>query len=258
MACTGHAAEHRDTGQERSQNAIDSHATVAVTVAHAQGAQHLECGSNGEPASEISKRGRGGARPNSGGARPGAGRKPKPKPLPRVVPVPVVAPVPAARWLCIECWVGRELQVITELHLLQLRTFLPLYLPEPGAVLEPAFPGYVFALTDPADPTWRKIHGRPGVIQVLRRDAERPMEVSAHVMAGLVRLYGEGGTATVPGNRPQWAGLRVGIDVRVMSGPFDGAIARVLQDLGPRVRVVVDLFGRRTECELPRAAVAPL
>lgn len=171
----------------------------------------------------------------------------------------VVAPVPdGPRWHCVECWVGRELQVINELHVLQLATFLPLYLPEPGAVLEPAFPGYVFAHFDQRDPTWRRIHSRPGVIQVLRHDAERPMVVADHVMADLIQAYGKDGTATVPGDRPQWAGLRANALVRVLSGPFNGFAALVLQDMGPRLRVAVEIFGRRTECELPRAAVAPL
>lgn len=171
------------------------------------------------------------------------------------MPAPTVSP--GARWYCVECWGGRELQVIVELHALGFTTFLPLYQPAPGAVLEPAFPGYVFVRFDVADPTWIEIRSRPGVIQVLQREAGRPMVVAEHVMAGLVLAYGTGGLQVEAVRRPEWAPLRRGAWVEVLMGPFTGFGAEVVRQEGERVHVAIRMLGRVTEVDLPRTAVGP-
>jgi len=161
------------------------------------------------------------------------------------------------QWHCVECWGGRELQVLVEMRALQLDTFLPLYQPKPDAVLEPAFPGYVFVYFDHADPAWRSIHGRPGVIQLLQHDPERPMTVADHVMRNLIETYGADGSMVDAGKRAEWGGLKLGAWVRVLDGPLASFSAKLLEDNGDRVKVAVEIFGRSSECEMPRYAIAP-
>lgn len=225
----------------------DAHSVPPV----AQGAGHPECGSNSPNKPEIIKFGHGGRRPNTGGARPGAGRKRKP------APSAVPAVLRGRRWICAEAWVGRELQVLVHLGSLQLDTFLPLYQPKPGAVLEPAFPGYVFVHVDLDQPTWRRIHQLPGVIGLLQHDAERPMLVPEAVMARLVLAFGVGGTMSEAAARPEWLPLKTGAVFDVLEGPFTGFPALVAEDMGERVRVSVQIFGRFVSCVLPRLAIGP-
>jgi transcription antitermination factor NusG len=168
-----------------------------------------------------------------------------------------IAPILQAgpRWHCVETLPRRELLVIFEMHVLGLETFLPLYLPRPDAVLEPAFPGYVLVRFAVGDPAWRRIHSRPGVLRLLQHDAERPMVVSDGEVERLVRRYGADGEATVAAARAEWQPMVPGSMVAVVLGPFAGFAGRVVQDAGARVRIAVDCFGQATECELPRVAV---
>jgi transcription antitermination factor NusG len=244
---------------EALNSACDTGADLHSVRLSTQGARHPECGSNSPPSVEIIKRGRGGSRPNTGGARPGSGRKPKPKPEP--VPAPVV--LRGRRWLCAEVWGGRELQVLVGLQVLagrrgfRLDTFLPLCRPAPGAVLEPAFPGYVFVLADLEEEAWRYLHRVPGVIGLLRHDAERPMVVPDAVVARLVVAFGVDGELTEAAYRPEWAPLKAGALVQVLEGPFAGQVARVQRDEGVMVLVEVSVFGRSLECKVPRLAIGP-
>lgn len=147
--------------------------------------------------------------------------------------------------------------MLVHLRVLQLDTFLPLWQPAPGAVLEVAFPGYVFVLADLREEAWRRIHQLPGVLGLLQHDAERPRVVPESAMARMMLAYGEGGLQTEAASRPEWAPLRRGAVVEVLEGPFVGHRATVVQDKGDRVRVSLAVFGRAQECEMPRLAIGP-
>ena len=144
---------------------LDVVTSDGITVtACASGARHSECGSRDAAGSEIKM--------GWGGRRPGAGRKPKAPP-----PVePTVCHLP--RWGCVETEPRRELQALVTIGRLRIETYLPTYLPpSPGAVMELAFPGYVFVRFALADTAWRRIHECEGVLRLLSCDAERPMVV---------------------------------------------------------------------------------
>ena len=161
------------------------------------------------------------------------------------------------RWLWAEVWGGRELQVLVHLGALQLDTCLPLYQSKPGALLEPAFPGYAFVHAELGEWAWREIHSLHGVIRLLQHDAERPMVVPEVAKARVVLAYGVGGLLTDAASRPECATLRHDALVEVLDGPFAGHTASVVEDKGDRMRVSVLVFGRATECDLPRLAIGP-
>ena len=208
----------------------------------APGARHPECGSRGDGSPEIKM--------GWGGRRPGAGRKPK---APQVVRPPVCM---LPRWGCVETVPRRELQALVTIGRLRLETYLPTYLPlAPGAVMELAFPGYVFVRFSLVDPAWRRIHECEGVLRLLSCEAERPMVVPDAEIARIRKEF-DPETATARAARDaRRPAVPVGATVTICLGPFAG-YKGIVQAASPhRVVVELDVLGGRPPVSLPAAAV---
>ena len=115
----------------------------------------------GRMTAEISKSRWGGPRQNSGGARPGAGRKPAAQPVAEIADPAWTGP----RWCVVLTWPQAERSAAYELCRAGYSAYLPMIAirrRDPvltslwHKVLVPRLPGYLFALLDPRDP-WAPI-----------------------------------------------------------------------------------------------------
>jgi len=115
----------------------------------------------------------------------------------------------------------------------------------------PLFPRYIFVVLDRERPGWRRINGTRGVERLIS-DRDGPVAVAPGVVEALVAATDSRGVVHFGG-----ANLVVGDSVRVVAGPFAGALG-VLQRLdGPaRAQVLLSLLGGAVKVETERAWLA--
>jgi transcriptional antiterminator RfaH len=120
-----------------------------------------------------------------------------------------------------------------------------------GAVwfVEALFPGYLFARFDPVA-TMENVETTPGVRTVVRFGPLTP-SVPDPVIDDLRTSYGTDELIEVGDD------LRPGDEVDVAAGPFRGFDAKVLCVLSApeRIRILLEILGRKTPVELPRGNV---
>ena len=104
-------------------------------------------------------------------------------------------------------------------------------------VRRPLFPRYIFVALDLSKDHWRSILGTYGVTTMLL-DGDRPRQAPAGLVAQLKRAELAGSILVEPDR------LKVGDDVRFLTGPFAEVVGRLvgLSD-GERVRVLLDVMG---------------
>lgn len=217
-------------------------------VSHPAGSSnHPECASYGEKPHEISKIGWGGARANSGGHRPGAGRKPHHAENPSRA---------LEGWFVFSAVSTVETVAAQEISRLGYRTYLPLIAIRrraPGTrswhvERVPMFPGYGFvwlSATDPIAPICalrvvrdllRRADGRPALVPL------REIEELQAADAQRCELAPE---ALIP--------LHTGAKVLIETGAFEGRLARVVHCDGRVTVVEVPFLGRPIHALLARA-----
>ncbi len=103
----------------------------------------------------------------------------------------------------------------------------------------PLFPGYIFISFDPLETQWRAINNTIGVVTLVVARANAPQHVPNGLMGALMAGCDPSGNIL-----PQPV-FNSGDKVRVVSGPFQDALAEVEQtSVGARVRLLFDLMGR--------------
>lgn len=112
-------------------------------------------------------------------------------------------------------------------------------------VRRPLFPGYLFVQVEPEMRPWRSINATLGVSRLVAFGGERPHEVPAHLIAGLMARTDAGG---------HWRAaedLEVGTAVRIISGPFADILARIdaIPETG-RIYALLEIMGRTVRAEL--------
>ena len=106
-------------------------------------------------------------------------------------------------------------------------------------VRRPLFPGYIFISFDPLVTQWRVINNTFGVAALIVITRNTPQPVPQELMRVLI----DGCDAK--GNILPQPVFHTGDKVRVVSGPFQNALAEVAQTSeGKRVRLLFDLMGR--------------
>lgn len=210
--------------------------------------------------------GHGGPRANSGGPRPGAGRKPKPAP-------PIIEPEPEEeRWYCVCTKPGKDLSADIETRLAGFLVFSPtIWKPATeirrdaqGIIrrglpdrIEPLFRRYFFARFNRADFSWTKILHLPGdpVQRIISSTLGFPIAVPDSVIEAIQgRAHANG--CLYPHAPAQAVRLPPGTRVR----PVEGAFADLVGDLsemsdGKRVRVLLSIMGRQVPVVMPQSAV---
>jgi transcriptional antiterminator RfaH len=117
-------------------------------------------------------------------------------------------------------------------------------------VLRPLFPGYLFVQAN-ADLKWRPILTTHGVRAVVRT-GDDPSLVEDALIAGLKAREIDGAVVRPP------SPYRVGQEVRIAGGPFDGFIATILDlDEKDRLLVLLDVMHRGIRVKLSGDMVTP-
>ena len=118
-------------------------------------------------------------------------------------------------------------------------------------VLRPLFPNYLFVRTEPQFGRWRPILSTYGVRSVVRA-GEEPSLVDEGLITSLKARELDG--AIVRPANP----YKVGQEVRISSGPFDGLVARIIEmDEKDRLVVLLDLMNRGIKVQLKSELVTP-
>ena len=118
---------------------------------------------------------------------------------------------------------------------------------------QPLFPGYLFVQFDPATPGWTAINNTRGIARLLLQDPRHPRPLPRGLIAGLQARCGSDELLKPADD------LKVGEQIRILSGPFADFITRVdqLPD-SERVSVLLDLMGRDVRTLLHRSHVSKL
>ena len=116
----------------------------------------------------------------------------------------------------------------------------------------PFFPRYLFTIFDPEHDPWRPITGTRGVSSLVMSDG-RPKPVPAGVVEAIIATTDETGQLCFDEE------MKVGGEVRLLTGPFSGVIGTLVR-LGARDRVAVllDLLGGPREVETDRGSILPM
>ena len=122
-----------------------------------------------------------------------------------------------------------------------------------SAAEKPLFPGYVFVQFDPAETGWTSINGTRGISRLIITDIRKPKPLPSNFMSGLMARCDSFGVVTAPPD------LAVGDTIRVLSGPFAEAVARIEQFTDDeRLQILMDLMGQKTRVSVPKAKVEKL
>lgn len=196
----------------------------------------------------------GGARANSGGVRPGAGRKPKPA----TAPTPLYS-LDTLRWCVYASWGQAETSSASDLTRHGYETYCPLVAIRRRdrviqsmwhTVREPYFPGYVFirlTQTQSREP----INATRGVREVLRRRDGQ----ASWVPDSLIDKIRDGDEKRLVLPKAHAPILPIGTLVRVVDGAFTSFPGTVIECDGVKTCVGVEIFGRVTPVWLDRVGV---
>jgi transcription antitermination factor NusG len=159
------------------------------------------------------------------------------------------------RWFVARVHSSRENSAQFNLDRLGFRCFAPRvtrtvrHARKSRTILAPLFPGYVFIILDLSRDRWRTVNSTFGVASLIM-GVEQPMPVPHGVVEAIMTQ--DLGVVRSDDN------LKIGQQVRILSGPFAEAVCRLvhLDDKG-RVRVLLELMGTEVTAKLDRAQVAP-
>jgi transcriptional antiterminator RfaH len=164
---------------------------------------------------------------------------------------------PAASWIAVNTNPHRERLVLDNLQRQGLNAYCPMIRkPRSHArrveiVLRPLFPGYLFVQANAAPERWRPILTAHGVRSVVRT-GDDPSFIDDAFITGLKMREVDGAVV-----RPA-SPYRVGEDVRVSGGPFDGFIATILDlDDKDRLLVLLQVMHRGIKVRLGGGMVTP-
>jgi transcriptional antiterminator RfaH len=160
-------------------------------------------------------------------------------------------------WIAVNTNPHRERMVLENLQRQGLTAYCPMmrrtrsHARRVETVLRPLFPGYLFVQANAGLKRWRPIlsaHGVRGVV----RTGDDPSFVDDALIAGLRMREVDGAVV-----RPQ-SPYRIGQQVTISGGPFDGLITTILElDERDRLIVLLNVMNRGLRIKLSGDMVAP-
>ncbi len=159
-------------------------------------------------------------------------------------------------WFCVktnrykEKWVTQQLsEWCAEVYLPLLRQYKKVRR-QFNWVVEPLFPGYLFARVD-REPALGKVRSTLGVATILSTSEDGPLVVDEAIINAL-RERSVNGVIEV-----RFVALRPGDPLEIIEGPFQGLAALFEKNLkaGERIIVLLDLLSSRVRVEVPRLCV---
>jgi transcriptional antiterminator RfaH len=119
-------------------------------------------------------------------------------------------------------------------------------------VLRPLFPGYLFVEINPDQERWRSVLSTFGVRSVVRCGDKVSLLDDAFVQA--IRARETDGVVS----RPE-SPYRIGQQVRVSGGAFDGLVATIVEMREPdRLTVLMQLLNRAVKVSLDEGQISPV
>lgn len=163
------------------------------------------------------------------------------------------------RWFCVHTLPKKELYAEANLKRQGFRCFVPKVIKtvrharRTKTALAALFPRYLFTVIDLDYHQWRSILGTFGVATLIMEDDLRPRPAPVGVVESLIEATGTAGSLDF---RDQ---LKVGQDVRILTGPFADQMGRLarLDDHG-RVAVLLEIMGAERLVRTERAALQPV
>jgi transcription elongation factor/antiterminator RfaH len=166
-------------------------------------------------------------------------------------------PLCSARWFAVQCLSNREFLAAAQLANQGYPVFLPClertrrHARKFDTVRRPLFPGYLFVKFDPAIDRWRCVNGTLGVARLIG-GATAPTPVPIGVIEAIGQACDDNGVLAAGEEE-----LLPGEDVRITAGPFSELVGRLESlDGAGRVRVLLEILGRRTSVALSRNQIA--
>jgi len=162
------------------------------------------------------------------------------------------APIAGARWYAVNCLSNRELLAAAQLRNQGFEVFLPCRLitrrhaRKFDTVLRPFFPGYLFVRLDLDRHRWRSVNGTLGVVRLVGQ-SEAPSPAPSGAIEAIRHACDDLGVMRASED------LAPGDAVFVAFGPFAELIGKLERlDSAGRIRVLLELMGRRACVALPR------
>jgi transcription elongation factor/antiterminator RfaH len=161
------------------------------------------------------------------------------------------------RWYAVHTLPCNEARAEWHLGNQGFRTFMPKrrktvrHARKMSTVDAPFFPRYLFVVLDPSRHQWRRINGTYGVSRLVMC-GDMPHPVPRGVVEALVASVDASGILQLG------RCLQIGSPVRLLAGPFAEQLA-ILDHLddGGRVRVLLDIFGRKVTVSTKASDVLP-
>ena len=162
------------------------------------------------------------------------------------------APVASPRWYAVNCLSNREHLAAAQLRNQGFEVFLPCRLitrrhaRKFDTVLRPLFPGYLFVRLDLDRHRWRSVNGTLGVVRLVG-PSEAPSPAPFGAIEAIKHACDDLGVLRANED------LAPGDAVLVAFGPFADLIGKLERlDSAGRIRVLLELMGRRASVALPR------
>ena len=122
----------------------------------------------------------------------------------------------------------------------------------------PLFPMYLFVRFDPRVTAWRTIEHALVGTRVLTQD-DQPRPIRSDLVDFIRGQVDEArGKVQVDIDRTGQPTFEKGQAVKLLAGPFAGFAGVFVGDAGERVRVLLDILGRKVETRIDDALVAPV
>jgi len=173
------------------------------------------------------------------------------------VDVETAAEERGVRWYVAHTQPSCEFRAIIHLEHQGFRYFLPYYSKtvrharQFRTVKAPLFPRYCFVALDLSRDRWRSINSTVGVSHLIM-EGEKPKPVQVGIVEGLM------GVADAAGLVSLGPTLRIGENVRLVTGPFAGLVGELLTlDDAGRVRVLLDVLGNRITVRASKVGLVP-
>lgn len=169
-----------------------------------------------------------------------------------------LAPTPSGsrsgpRWFCAATRSHEEFRALNELEAQKFPTYLPLHLdrsPKKPERIVPLFPGYLFVSFDPNVDQWRCIASTRGIWAILGDTPEKPKPIPHGVVEKFIERTSARRIVDDPGQARDVI-YQKGDLLRVAGGAFKEFEGVCLMSTKDRVKVLLSLFGRPTEVQVP-------
>ena len=162
------------------------------------------------------------------------------------------------RWYVAQIQPNREFGAERQLLAQGFRAYLPSYWKtirharQFRTVKAALFPGYMFVELAMGRDRWRSVNGTIGVSRMIM-EGERPKPVPPGVVEDLLAVTAPDGLLVLDD------GMHAGQTVRVLSGPFAGAMGTLVRmTSAERVQVLLDIMGGGLRLSMQKKALAPV